>query len=97
MKQTNITRSAKNKDCLIRIPGHCNFDESTTVHCHKNGGGMSMKSNDILGARGCSGCHGVVDGAIKTEFSRDEVLIMLYEGIFRTQLQLIDEGLVKIE
>jgi hypothetical protein len=96
-KPTKITKSARGKDCTIRIPGVCNFDNSTVVHCHKNGGGMGMKANDILGARGCSKCHSAVDGAIKTEFSHDELLAMFYEGIFRTQLQLIDEGLIEVK
>lgn len=97
MKQTKIRKSAKGKACQIRIPGVCSFVPNETVHCHKNGGGMGMKSDDIMGARGCSKCHDAVDGRLKTEFSRDELLVMFYEGIFRTQLQLINEGLIQVK
>ena len=69
----------------------------TTVHAHKNGGGMAMKNNDILGARSCSSCHDAIDGRLGTEYSREQLLVMFYEGIFRTQLQLIDEGLIEVK
>jgi hypothetical protein len=55
---------------------------------------MGMKESDLLGARCCSSCHDAVDGRIKTEFSSDEIKIMFYEGIYRTQKQLLVEGLI---
>jgi hypothetical protein len=94
-KKSKIRQSARGEDCLIRIPGYCNFNSETTVLCHKNGGGAGMKSNDIHGAYGCSSCHDVIDGRIQTEFTQDEIRVMFYEGIFRTQLILIDKELIK--
>jgi len=97
MKQTKITKSARGEDCQIRIPNICNFNPETTVLCHKNGGGAGMKSNDIHGAYGCSNCHDAVDGRMNTVFNVDELDVMFYEGIFRTQLILIDKGLLSVK
>jgi len=96
MKQTKITKSARGEECQIRIPNVCNFNPETTVLCHKNGGGAGMKSSDIHAAYGCSSCHDAVDGRRNTVFNVDEIDVMFYEGIFRTQLILIDKGLIKI-
>jgi hypothetical protein len=92
---SKIRRSARDKDCLVRVPGYCCFDNSTTVHAHRNGGGMGMKHNDIFGARACNVCHDIIDGRLKTEFTSNEISIFHYEGIFRTQEELIEEGLIK--
>ena len=43
-----------------------------------------MKSPDICGARGCSSCHAVVDGSVKTPYSKDEIKAFFYEGVLRT-------------
>ncbi len=92
---SNIRRSAKGEDCQIRICGHCNFDPETTVLCHLNGGGAGMKHNDIHAAYGCSSCHDVVDGRVRTEFSKEDIQLMFYDGMVRTQKILIDKGLIK--
>ena len=61
MKTTKIRQSARGKDCDIRMPGCCNGNPETVVHCHLPGGGMGGKMNDLFGARGCSDCHAEVD------------------------------------
>lgn len=94
-KTSKIRQSAQGKECTVRIPGVCSHDNDTVIHAHKNGGGMGMKEHDLLGARCCSACHDVVDGA-NSEFSYDEVLIMFYEDIYRTQKQLLIEGLISV-
>lgn len=97
---SKITKSAKGEDCQIRIPKVCNFNPETTVFCHLGGGGMSSKSSDIHGAYGCSSCHDEVDGRTnKTKYicdSKESVELWFYEAIIRTQLILIEKGLIKI-
>lgn len=83
------------QECQIRIPGVCSFDSSTTVLCHKGGAGIAMKSSDIHASYGCYKCHAVIDGA-KSEFPKDELKLMFYDGMVRTQLILIEKGLIKI-
>ena len=94
---SKITKSAKGEDCQVRIPGVCNFDPSTTIPAHRNGGGVAMKVHDIFTAYCCSACHDVVDGRVKTEYTHEEILIWFYEGIFRTQEKVIKKGLIKVE
>jgi len=95
---SKIRKSAKLQECQVRIPGVCNFDETTTIPAHKNGAGMALKSSDSQLAYCCSSCHDVVDHRVKIkEFTYDEILIMFYEGIFRTQLLLIEQGLIVIK
>ena len=90
-----IRKSAKYEECQVRIPGACNFDPETTIYAHKGGGGMGMKSHDIQGAYCCSACHDVIDGRAQTEYDRETIQIWFYDGIFRTQLILIEKGLIK--
>jgi len=93
---SKITKSARDEDCLVRIPGYCNYDISTTVFAHKNGSGnFGGKSSDMLGAYACSACHDLVDGRSKPyNYSGSALKLMFYEGIFRTQLKLKAKGLL---
>jgi len=94
-KQTKITKSAKEEECQIRLPGICNFNPETTVYCHIGGSGMGQKSNNIHGAYGCSSCHDVIDGRSSSrEFTSTEVSLMFYDGMVRTQLILLEKGLL---
>lgn len=95
-KQTKITKSARGEDCEIRIPHVCNFDPDTTVPCHLGGAGMGLKSNDMHMAYGCSNCHDAIDGRIKTYYTPDDLKLMFYDGMVRTQLKLIEKKLILI-
>jgi len=94
-KQNKITKSARDQECQIRIPGICNFNPETTVFCHIGGAGIGMRANDIHGAYGCSSCHDAIDGRIKTDWPPWELKIFHFDGVFRTQSILIDKGLIK--
>lgn len=102
MSETAITKSARGKDCEIRIPGYPHLRE-TVVHCHLSAGGVSsgmgLKSHDLLGARGCYDCHRVVDNrdltAEERELDREWVRDRFHEGIVRTLRLLIKEGVVE--
>ena len=93
---SKITKSAKGEECQIRLWNHCNFNTETTVFCHIPGGGLGMKSDDIHGAYGCSNCHDVVDGRQKTFISDSDIKLFFYDAIIRTQLKLLEKGLIKI-
>ena len=92
---SKIRKSAKGEECQVRIPGVCNFNPETTIFAHKGGAGMGLKSNDIHGAYCCSACHDVVDGRKSSRYLKDAVELMFYDGIFRTQLILIEKELIK--
>ena len=95
-KQTKITKSARGENCQIRIPGVCNHSPDTVVFCHVGGGGMAIKSIDAHGAYGCSSCHDYVDGRVKTEYDKNIIKLWFLEAVLRTQIILIEKGLIKI-
>ena len=87
--------------CRVRIPGVCNHDPETTVLAHirmQTVTGVASKSPDLLGAWCCSACHDLVDGRTKHEhFDWEYIQLMLFEGVIRTQYQLIKDGIVTWE
>lgn len=99
---SKISDSARMEDCLIRIPGVCNRDPETTVLCHENGGGWSMKYPDSEAAYGCSSCHDEVDSRTHYKhdghrvYTDDEVALMFYQGQRRTRIKLIEKELIKL-
>jgi len=95
-KQDKYTRSAKGKECQVRVPGICTPapENNTTVLAHLNGGGASMKNSNIHGAYCCAECHTWLDGGyVKTS---DRVTRDLYhlEAVIRTQIIMIDDGIL---
>lgn len=99
MVLSKIRKSARGEDCQVRIPNVCNFDSSTTVLAHKGGAGMGIKSNDMHGAYACSDCHDAIDNRYNPKhfFTDDAIELMFYEGMVRTQLILIEKGLISIK
>ena len=45
---------------------------------------MGRKPNDLAGVHACSSCHDVIDGRLKTDYTREEILVMVLEGLCRT-------------
>lgn len=96
MKQDKYTKSARDQDCQVRIPGYCNFNPETTVLAHLGSGGMGAKRLNIHGSYCCSSCHDVLDGRVRSDYSSDELKLMHLEGVIRTQEIMINEGVLKI-
>lgn len=99
MSQNRITKAARGRDCMVRIPGVCNGNPETTVLAHyrmAGTNGMGCKPNDLQGAWACSACHDAVDMRVFCGIPSDEIKHMHAEGCFRTIDALIREGIVKI-
>ncbi|MCK5236068.1 MAG: DUF1364 domain-containing protein [Deltaproteobacteria bacterium] len=94
---SKIRKSAKGEECQVRIPKVCNFNPETVVLAHLGGAGMGMKANDIHGTYCCSACHDVIDGRVITGYPSDSIRVMLLDGMVRTQLILIDKGLLVVK
>lgn len=95
---TDLTKLARDKPCLIRVPGHCNGRTDTTVWCHLRMIGISgygLKAPDVLGAFGCQPCHDIVDNRTKSPHTYEERRVLLLEGMARTQYQLVELGVLK--
>ena len=93
---SKLRKSARGQACLVRLPGVCNFNPETTVLAHLGGGGMGRKQPDLFGAFCCSNCHANIDGAVKSIFNKDYLRMAFLEGMVRTQLYWLENGLVKI-
>jgi hypothetical protein len=53
---------AKDRPCLLLVPGICNHRTDTTVTCHQNEGkGMAIKAPDNRSVWGCVACHTWLD------------------------------------
>lgn len=94
MKQTKITKSARDEECSFRFPGICNRNPETTVFCHINTNykGTGMKSPDLFGAYGCSSCHDALDNRRNDPVEPQWVL----DAMVETQFKLMEKGLVCI-
>jgi len=95
---SKLTKSARGQDCQIRIPGICNHNPETVVLAHLPGGGVGGKMSDIHGAYACSDCHAVIDGANWQGqcWPSDTLRLWHYEGVIRTQIIMLDIGLIKL-
>jgi len=97
MRQSKLTKAARGRECQVRIPGVCNGNPETTVLAHYRMAGtcgVGIKPNDLQGAWACSACHDAVDSRSRTTFTYDELRFMHLEGVVRTQVQLINEGVL---
>jgi hypothetical protein len=99
IRQNQLTKAARGRECQIRVPGVCNGNPETTVLAHyrlAGTNGMSCKPNDFQGAWSCSACHDYVDGrgASRRGADREEARLLHAEGVMRTQDILIREGKV---
>jgi hypothetical protein len=96
---SKITQSAKGENCTVRVIGYCNGNSETVVLAHLNGirygHGTGKKVNDIHGSYCCSSCHDVLDGRVRSNYSKDELKLFHLESIIETQLILLDKGLIK--
>lgn len=88
----SLRKLAAGRECSIRIPGVCNGNPETVVGCHfrlPGLSGMGMKPPDLFIAYGCSSCHSHVD-----THKDAETQLAFAQGVFRTQAQLLREGVI---
>lgn len=91
---SKLTKSARDEECQIRIPGVCNRKNETTVLAHLEGGGMGGKMNDIHGAYACSDCHDSVDFRVACSLEPEILKLYHLEGVIRTQQVMLRKGLI---
>ncbi len=93
---SKLRESARDQECLIRIPGLCNFNPDTTVLAHFNGGGMGRKKPDLLASFACSDCHDVVDRRTHLDLDEEWVELLFRQGNERTLQWWIDNDYIKV-
>lgn len=96
-RRVNLRKLAQGRECMIRLPGICNHNRETVVLAHvrlAGVSGMSIKSDDALGAYACSACHDAVDRRSHLDLQRDYVRLAHLEGVIRTIAVLRREGVL---
>lgn len=94
---SKIRKSAKGKECLVRLPGICNSNPETTVCAHisrKGTSGMGMKTSDLCSVRACSSCHDAIDGRINPWLAKFELDSYILDAFCRTVIEYEREGLM---
>ncbi len=88
--------SARNRDCTLRLPGHCNRDPSTSVLAHLpyGGRGVGLKASDDHAVIACSGCHDALDARALPRLSELEILESMVRAMAETKAVWRAEGLV---
>lgn len=95
---TDLRKLARGRPCMVRYPGICNGNPETTVLAHVRLAGITgvgLKSPDPLASWCCSSCHDAADGRANSDLGLAARTLGLYEGVLRTQAQLIKEGKLK--
>lgn len=98
-KDQRIRDSARNEECLVRIPG-CPGDPAMTIWSHATlkaaDKGLGLKALDLCGAYACTYCDAVVDGQRRPPpgYTREEALRDWFFGHMRSLVRLRQKGLV---
>lgn len=98
-KQDKFTRSAKGKDCTVRVPGVCKTapNNETTVPAHLNGYGMGGKHSSIHIAYACAECHAWLDGGYARDSANGQYRDVWHlEAVIRTQQIMIKDGVLEL-
>ena len=94
-RSKKIRNSARYEDCSLRL-GNCSSSE-TVVLCHiGRDRGMGYKCSDHFAIYACSNCHDVIDGRVKSGYSRAELDSEKLRALEETQNKLIDKGLIHV-
>jgi hypothetical protein len=96
-----LLRDARDRSCLLRVPGICCGDPATVCAAHANwsefGKGKSIKAHDWASARGCMTCHRWLDQGPAPRETKKRIWFAawvrqladwLRRGVIKTQLDL---------
>jgi len=93
---SKITESARGEDCLVYAPGVDWHNKDTVVYSHLNGAGMGRKNSDLFGCYACYHCHAWLDKEWARWHTREDRDNVHNAAIIRTQIKLLEKGLIKI-
>jgi hypothetical protein len=100
-RNQRIRDSARDEECLVRLPGACTHDPRTTIWSHYRGeaGGKAgaLKSDDLCGAYACTVCDAIYDGQRKPPkgMTYADVVLAWFEGHIRSIVRLHAKGILK--
>jgi len=94
-KQTKIRKSARGEDCSLRL-GNCSSNETVVLaHIGRNRG-MGIKCADYMAVYACSNCHDIVDGRVKSEYTKDQLNTEKLRALEETLGKLFNKGLLNV-
>lgn len=72
---SNLRQIARGQPCYLRLSGICCHQETVVLaHIRRGGiGGIGIKPCDVVALPMCHACHGVYDGRIRTEYTREQL------------------------
>lgn len=78
---------ARDKDCMLLVPGVCTFDRSTVVLAHSNwhDKAAARKASDYWGVWACYGCHSWLDQGKAIEAQKK---VAFARGLERMKVEL---------
>ncbi|MCG5072259.1 nuclease domain-containing protein [Paraburkholderia tagetis] len=100
-RNQRIRDSARDEECLVRLPGACTHDPRTTIWSHYRGeaGGKAgaLKADDLCGAYACTVCDAIYDGQRKPPkgMTYADVVMAWFEGHIRSIVRLHAKGILK--
>lgn len=95
--QDYLTKLARGRECMIRIPHCCNGNSETVVGCHYRMAGLSgigIKPHSLFLAYGCSACHSVVDTLRHPEWSAEQLKLFHCEAVLRHRRSCSRKGIL---
>lgn len=93
MANSKIRKSARGEDCSLRL-GNCSSNETVILaHIGRNRG-TGIKCADYMAVYSCSNCHDIIDGRVKSEFTKDELNSEKLRALEETQGKLVNKGLL---
>ena len=99
-RNKKIRESARDEECLVRLPGACLCDPAATIWSHYRGGAGgkagALKADDLAGAYACTACDAVYDGQRKPPagMTYAEVVMAWFEGHIRSIVRLHEKGVI---
>jgi len=93
----DLRANARDKPCMLRIPGVCNGDKRTVVLCHiKRGWTGSSKPPDICAVWGCCDCHDAIDGRRQFDgYTREQLNTFILTALCQQLALYAYDGVLK--
>ena len=87
----DLRKEARGRPCMVRLECCCGDWDTTVLAHYRLAGisGMGIKPPDLIGAWACGTCHAWCD-----THKDDATQLAFAHGVFRTQYQLLKEGVL---
>lgn len=88
-----IRESARGESCSLRLCV-CTSEETTVLAHIGRDRGMGFKCADYMAVYACSSCHDIIDGRVKSGYTKDELNTEKLRALEETLGKLFEKGLL---